>query len=108
MSGTKRIEVDGVWVAVNAEDMTFAEWDAAARLGEAAKVAAHERARAACPPRRRLRPHVDAAVRLGALLPSYFSLSARMSDRRARAAWCAGEDPADYAAAPRPIPRRSV
>lgn len=89
---------------VNREGLTFEEWDAAARLGEEAKVQAYAERRP--PPRKAL--HVDARERLGApALPLRHRDDGRLSQRRARTAWRAGEDPAEYAAAPRPLPRRS-
>lgn len=91
---------------VNGEGMTFAEWDAAARLGEERKVAPIVNERVAA---------IIAALALGGAeaaraLPFYGDphRGLRLSEKRARAAWRAGEDPAEYAAAPRPLPGRTA
>jgi hypothetical protein len=90
---------------VNAEGLTFEEWDAAARLGEEAKVRPIAEEREAA---------VRAAFALGGEqagrdMPYWSDVyhGLRLSPRRARAAWRAGEDPTEYAAAPRPLPRRA-
>ena len=100
-----------VYVWENAEGLTFEEWDQAARAGEEAKVRPIVDERTAA--------H-DAAVALGgaeagrAIRCCYFGrfwqpdYGLRLSAKRARDAWRAGEDPTTYAAMPRPIPRRAA